>query len=312
MGDKFIDKCLFLWLNDKEFHALEAKKRGANIAQVYKNVPKVFKFFRRIQIELNLPYIEPWLSSWKDFISDYEVIILHASKITPPVAGYIRKKYPDKRIIIWYWNPMKKSVNVDKFIKYDCEIWTFDEVDRDRYLFNYNTQYYFSDVEVNSMESNGIDIFFVGKDKGRIKQLVELKNKFDFYELESKFHITPVRKKAKGYEKWYKNRMPYNEVLQYIEKSKAILDYVSDNQSGLTLRPLEAMFFRKKLITNDISIINRDFYKKENIFILGKDDISDLVDFLNNDYVKIDQKILDRYDFINWIERFNTKKEMEE
>ena len=139
-----------------------------------------------------------------------------------------------------------------------------------------------------------------------------MKNKFDFYELESKFHITPVRKKAKGYEKWYKNRMPYNEVLQYIEKSKAILDYVSDNQSGLTLRPLEAMFFRKKLITNDISIINRDFYKKENIFILGKDDISDLVDFLNNDYVKIDQKILDRYDFINWIERFNTKKEMEE
>jgi hypothetical protein len=291
-------------LNDKEFHALEAKKRGANIAQVYKNVPKVFKFFRRIQILLNLPYIELWLSSWKKFISDYEVIILHASKITPPVARYIRKKYPDKRIIIWYWNPMKKCVDAKKFIKYNCEIWTFDEKDREQYLFNYNTQYYFSNVDVVPMESNSIDIFFVGKDKGRIKQLVDLKNKFDSYKLESKFHITKVRKKAKGYEKWYKNRMPYYEVLQHISKSKAILDYVSDNQSGLTLRPLEALFFKKKLITNDKSIVNRDFYRKENIFIIGRDEFNELPSFVSSPYLEINRKIVQKYEFEDWLNRF--------
>ena len=43
----------------------------------------------------------------------------------------------------------------------------------------------------------------------------------------------------------YKNKNTIQDTLKYISKSKAILDYISKNQSGMTIRPLEAFFWEK-------------------------------------------------------------------
>lgn len=51
-------------------------------------------------------------------------------------------------------------------------------------------------------------------------------------------------------------------------------------------------------------IANYDFYRKENVFIIGKDDYKDLPKFLNTPYKKIPKKIVDYYDYHNWIKRF--------
>ncbi|MDK2934960.1 MAG: hypothetical protein PWP27_2770 [Clostridiales bacterium] len=196
------------------------------------------------------------------------------------MVKFIRRKNPDVRIIVWYWNPVDKCVGLDQFSDVDCEIWSFDEEDCARYGLKYNTQYYFNNVSLKTIQDK-FDVFFVGGDKGRIKDLVDIKQKFDNLGISSYFHITPTGRKHEVYKEIYKERISYTKVLDYISESKAILDYISEKQSGLTLRPLEALFFRKKLITNDKTIVNRDFYRKENIFILGKDDIENLPQFLN-------------------------------
>lgn len=43
----------------------------------------------------------------------------------------------------------------------------------------------------------------------------------------------------------------YQENLDNIRKSKCIVDVVQKGQIGLTLRPLESLFFKKKLLTNN-------------------------------------------------------------
>ena len=101
--------------------------------------------------------------------------------------------------------------------------------------------------------------------------------------------------------------MDYYEIIKLVGESKAILDLNNGNQVGLTLRPLEALFFKKKLITNNINIINYDFYSPDNIFILGVDDISNLTIFLNKKYKEIDKKIIEKYDFSNWLKRLIAK-----
>lgn len=63
---------------------------------------------------------------------------------------------------------------------------------------------------------------------------------------------------------------------------------------------MESIFFEKKLITTNEDIANYDFYRKENVFIIGKDDYKDLPKFLNTPY----KKIVDYYDYHNWIKRF--------
>lgn len=294
---------LFLWLNTKEFHAMKAQERGINVEQVFRNVPKILKAIRRVHIELDLPFISFWISEWKEKILDYDVVIIHASKLTPPVVRFIRKKEPNIRIIIWYWNPVDKCVDINKFKKYDCELWTFDEMDHEKYALNYNTQYYFNDVILPNTDDN-IDVFFVGGDKGRIANLVSLKEKLDNQNISNYFHITSTGKENINYKNYYSSRISYDEILKYIASCKVIVDYVAEKQTGLTLRPLEAMFFKKKLITNDKSIENKDFYRKDNIFIIGKDEFKDLKAFIEAPYREIPEDVVSRYDFSEWINRF--------
>jgi hypothetical protein len=307
----FYSKTLFLWLNENEFHAINAKIRGVNTFQIYQNLSRTLKVFRNIHIKLNWLGISVWLDDWKNELNKYETVIIHASILTPPVVKYIRKMQPNIRIILWYWNPVDKCVDISKFRKYNCEIWSFDEFDCEKYNLNYNSQYYFKDI-VLPMGAEKNDVFFVGGDKGRTANLIALQEQLNAQDITNYFHITPTGKLNTNYRDYYSGRISYDEVLKHIASCKAIVDYVSEKQTGLTLRPLEALFFKKKLITNDESIRNRDFYKKENIFILGNDEITDLAEFLNKPYKDVNSEIVDQYDFNSWLNRFFDYKEKKE
>lgn len=297
-----LNSVLFLWTNDKEFHALNAKRRGVEVAAIYKNVSLFLRVVRRVQIILGVFSIRPWLGNWSKNINKYKVVILHASSITPIVAKFIKKVNPNIRLIIWYWNPVEKCVPVSDFLKYDCEIWSFDEKNSIDYKIGYNTQYYFKDVKLSeNIISN--DVFFLGGDKGRLKKLLIIKEEFSKRGIESDFHITKTEFKA-PHNDIYRDRISYNQYLDKISESKAILDIVAEGQTGLTLRPLEALFLKKKLITNDNSIVKRDFYNKQNIFILGLDDLDNLYDFINSPLIDSDEDIYLKYDFDSWIYRF--------
>ncbi|HIF9178742.1 TPA: hypothetical protein ACX6QN_003591 [Photobacterium damselae] len=297
------NKILFLWLNDKEFHAEQASKRGVTVREVFKVSSRFVKMLRRIYLKVNCLSVLPWLNpAWARNLNEFNTVIIHASKLTPPVVKYISNTYPKIRIIIWYWNPVSKSVPIERFSKYGCEIWTFDKDDSIKFNIKYNLQYYFNNVKPIISHTNN-DVFFVGGDKGRLDYLLKIKSQLESLGIKSIFNITNTSK-IKIRKGIYQNRISYDEVMCEINNSKAIIDVVSKNQSGLTLRPLEAMFFRKKLITNDFDIVNRDFYSKENVFILGKDNINNLPYFLQRPYKEIPDSILLKYDFDLWLFRF--------
>ena len=86
--------------------------------------------------------------------------------------------------------------------------------------------------------------------------------------------------------------------------SKAVLDIVQDGQVGLTIRTMETICYRKKLITNNTDVINYDFYNPDNIFVIGKDDINDLNEFINRPFIDIPDEILIRYNFCDWVKSF--------
>lgn len=299
-------KCLFLFMDGKGVYAREASKRGIEVAQFYKNkFSFTMRVIRRIVIKFNLPWIYCLLAPWKKDISNYDVIIINVtSELVPSIVKLIRRKKANMRIIAWYCNPVDKCVDVDRFFGTDCEIWSFDEEDCVKYGLRYNTQYYFNTISLENKRDK-FDVFFVGGDKGRIKDLVNIQKQLSDMEITNYFHITRNGKMNEHYKEVYKEHIPYTKVLNYISESKAILDYVSENQSGLTLRPLEALFFKKKLITNDITIVDRDFYRKDNIFVIGKDDIKNLPQFLSTPYKVIEKEVVDKYDFNSWLERFH-------
>ena len=88
-----------------------------------------------------------------------------------------------------------------------------------------------------------------------------------------------------------------NEV--YVE-SRCVLDSPQDGQLGLTIRVLEALGAKKKLITTNEDIVNYDFYRPENIYVY-KDRFDKNSSFFTEPYKEIDDEIYEKYALRNWL-----------
>lgn len=300
------EKILMLQYSDNNYFAMQYKKENIDVENILRNVNKFFKILRLINLRLGLPLLGIWYGSWKKRLENYSTIIIYDNQANINLPKYIHRKNPKIRIIFWYWNSVSNSISPDLIDDSICEKWTFDHKDAVKYNMKENTQYYFEDNDIKKdIKQYENDVFFVGINKDRKEILNICKKEFSRLNIKYKFVIAQERKSRFTFNKKYNNYIPYEEVIENILKSKAILDIVNnEKQNGLTLRPLEALFLKRKLITTNNHIMEYDFYNKNNIFILGKDDISKLPQFLSTQYIEIDNKIIEKYKFKNWLKRF--------
>lgn len=85
------------------------------------------------------------------------------------------------------------------------------------------------------------------------------------------------------------------------EYSMCVLDSPQAGQTGLTIRVLEALGAKKKLITTNPDIVNYDFYRPENIYVYkGKIDLNNI--FFKKPYMEIDNIIYSKYSLKSWLE----------
>ena len=295
------------------------KNKENNIDVVY-NYNKLKRILGKISDKYllsNLPGKSAFFYFRKYNLNKYDLIILFECHYPQYILQYLRRKNKNAKIVYWLWNSVeninsdscntveeiKKLVILQK--KYNYSIYSFDKLDCKKYKFKYNNQvlkiYGIKDKEKK------YDTFFCGRDKSRMNILIELYKQLSKINLNNKFLVYPD--KDKEYSLLEQNFLMekginYEQILKYIDESKCIIDIIQEFQGTLTWRPLEAMFYRKKLITNFKDIKEYDFYKKDNIFIIGEDDPSNIKNFVNTGYVDIPQNIIKKYTIDGWIENF--------
>lgn len=184
---------------------------------------------------------------------------------------------------------MLEDRNIDRF-------WTFDPKDAETYHIMYNSPMYtrkvITSVNPNKLESN--DVVFVGGAKKREAIINYVYEECKKRNLKLDFNVI---KNPKDY-------ISYSDYIKKIVGSKCILDITNEGQTGLTLRFMESLFLSKKLITNNPEVKKYGFYKPQNIFILGEDNINCIFDFVASPYMPVDPKEIDYYEIDNWIDRF--------
>lgn len=259
--------------------------------------------------------------------SKFDLIILNEMINPLPVLRYIHDQGFNGKLVYHLWNTLSKipktrfyDAEIDIGIirenqeKYNYIITSFDKEDCQRYSLDYQKQFAPRLKMVNDKRNGGSDIFFVGQDKNRLSELKRLWIIFRKYNISFESWLLPQSEEnIKNYSKeddrflapirWRYSWVPYREIVKKDNQCKALLDLVQEGQGGITWRPLEALFYQKKLITNFSNIKEYDFYKKENIFILGEDDPDGLPAFINTSYIKVPEKIVHQYTFSGWIER---------
>lgn len=244
-------------------------------------------------------------------LSKISLFIFFDSSIDFYLCNYLYHYFSNKRLILYYWNSIdtarEKQINYFKK-KTKWDIFSFDLVDCRNYQLKHNKIFSAIPEELCSLEKKEIrqEVFFVGADKGRIGQILQIKRELDKLSISNKILCITFDNVSKD-DGIYTDPISYRDVLVEDTHSRAILDINYDDKYGMTMRELESLFLQTKLITNNKKIQERDFYNENNIYIIdySKSNILDgLKEFLEKPFVPVDKKIMESYSVDVWFQRF--------
>lgn len=207
------------------------------------------------------------------------------------------------QMISYQYDGWELGKGITRYKNYLDRVFFFDKQDIARYGSNAYpiTNCYFPTKNLKT--SVEYDVFYLGTStKTRLEQIKNLHQT-----LENKFTLKTILKIPKYQTERDENglvlshhSLSYSENLELLQKSKCLVDIKFDYHDGLSFRFFEALFYKKKLITNNASVKHYDFYHPNNIFITDFIDFNGLENFLTTPYQEIDQCIVDKYGFTNW------------
>lgn len=233
----------------------------------------------------------------------YDIAIIADTEVTPCALEYIKKKPIAQKQYIFFWNKVSDS---NKYIlkaaqNSNISVSTYNLSDARQYGLEYRRQCWNEDWIHPEVETEDYDIAFLGAEKGRYKDIVEILHFAERNHMRTNFTIISPN----GEPYTTKKRIEYSEYINIVKRSKAVLDLVTQDNYGLTYRPLEAMFLQKKLITNYRNIVQYDFYEpnKDNIYIVENEKLRGLDTFLNAPLKESDFSMR-QYDILYWLRSF--------
>lgn len=285
-----------LIINQTDEFSKDMMQKGCNVrkAYIYNDKGRIQNLIRRMWVKLRLPCQSIWYN--KSLINvDKEAVLIYEPLITHDFVKWIGKKNPNTRIVFLYMNIVRTTISPEPIKKY-ADVYTWDKKDAETYHLNfYKGTYWKRSYPDYSKE---YDVVFIGRDKGRLGELLDIETRLKEKGLKTFFYIVGDNnvKKYNGRYK-YKKSISYEKLMEYTLKSRAVLDLVQYGQVGTTLRTMESIFYGIKLFTNNKELKSYDFYDKNNFFILGEDDWSDVVDFVCSDFHKVSDDILEEYTF---------------
>lgn len=184
-------------------------------------------------------------------------------------------------IIASYQDPLTgKTFDIEKYRdKFDLII-SFDQQDSRRFGLKYHNTI-LSNHKVPIQQQYKNDVFFIGKDKGRLPLVYEVFKKLTAYNLSCKFILldVPEDKHSKYPGMTFIDRLiPYNEVLNYVRNCSCLLEIMQHEAVGATYRTLETISYDKILLSNNQALRNSDLFNESTMYLFDKaDDISDAV-----------------------------------
>lgn len=236
----------------------------------------------------------------KELIKKVDKIVISDSAYSIQLHKYIMKINPSAQMFLYYMNTIDPSIE-NKMNQFDkAHIYTFDKHDSIEYNINYmHTPY--SNMTPYSSDNEIYDVLFLGRSKGRDKELISIRNVLKSNHKKYKIMLLDSEDEEMKIDEY----ISYEQYLEDVSKSKCILEIIKKGQTGSTLRALEASWFQKKLITNNVNIQYDEYYDKENTYLMDTENINEqkLNNFLEKPYIKtnIDTS---KIEFSCWISKF--------
>ena len=244
------------------------------------------------------------------------ILIVNGQTVSIKTLKWLRAEFPRARRILYLWDSVANRPSTAKsFAEFD-DIYTFDRSDALAYGIKYRPLFFPEDMNfpVSSVQEIRYDATFIGtahadrcavlsrlfhsvNHGARLYAYMYLQAQWVYYY--SLLARPGVRNFRKSDFKFH--ALPREQVRKLFSESVAIIDIQHPRQSGLTMRTLEALGARKKIITTNKAIREADFYSEEQIVVVDRINPIFPRRFLQQDGGCYDEGVRDRYTINSWL-----------
>lgn len=287
----------------------------------------VCKTLGRLQVGFYQRVIDKYyyqkIEELKDKQYDY-ILVIRGEYTTAGALTGLRKIFPEAKLILYIWDGLHKlnTKNIEKRWKYYDKVCTFDRIDYEanKEQLHFLPLYYYEEYlpkysKVSDASDFKYDISFIGtghadrvkivknviqqcKDAGKKTYdyifiphpIVFLRNKLFNRDFKG-VTVRDIHYKMLSFEKLYK----------IYADSRCVVDVENPGQNGLTMRCIEIIGLRRKLITTNKDIVNYDFYNPNNILVLDRKNPKVDMSFFDKPYEELTDKLYEKYSLRNWI-----------
>ena len=216
-----------------------------------------------------------------DFARDYPICFLFFGYLRGKILDwgyyrYIKKYYPNAKLVCFFQDLVSSNTNLilDKFRKYFDLILSFDHEDAEKYELIYYPLVYSKGCPFRLSDNySKSDVFFAGKAKNRLNEIISTYEKLSEAGLNCDFHvIDAIGEKPYSKQIDYCSLMPYDAYLGRLKATHCVLELMQHGGHGYTLRTNEAIVYRKKLLSNNPELLKAPFYHPSYILVFNNPD----------------------------------------
>lgn len=280
-----------------------------------------YKFLIRLNKKTIKSRIEKYYKNiiFKTQTNDYDyVFFIKGEVITPKILKSLQDKQKNAKYILYLWDSIKHRQSVEKLFPLFDKILSFDTNDVKNHPFLHFRPLFYLDTYAQiplTQKRHKNDIVFIGTaHPDRYPVLMKIKNYCKSYHLNTYFFIYLQDWRifylwklfSKSFSKAKKsdfNFEPINkeEIKNIIKNTACVLDIEKVVQTGLTMRTLEVLGARRKLITTNSSIKSYDFYNDKNVLVIDRQNPIISPDFIKTKYQEIDKDVYLKYSLGYWL-----------
>lgn len=198
------------------------------------------------------------------------------------LPAYLKKTYPGSKCV-WFLQDLYdkqictngKNINLAVMRRELDLILSFDQADCNKYGFNYHPLV-FSAFEDTIKAREKSDVYFIGKAKDRLDDILLVYSRLKSLGVKCDFHIAGVKQSKRKFanEIDYTPQISYKQNLEHIANTKCILEIMQEGGVGFTQRGCEAVCMNKLLLTNNPMIQSEPFYTSK--YIMNFKNVEDI------------------------------------
>lgn len=252
---------------------------------------------------------------------EYDVVFLISGQslsFSEDMIKEIKDCQPEAKFVLYQWDSQTNFPYIKKVQKFFDKCYSFDKRDIQetpnlKFLPLFYSRTY-EEIGNRNKRDFKYDFCFVGTAHPKKYQAINMMSEqlksvyprqFIYFFFPSPIvffyrKIMNIELRKAHYKEFHYVPLKGKEMDSVYEASRCVLDSAQAGQLGLTIRVIEALGAKKKLITTNEDVVNYDFYRPENIYVYkGKIDLGDI--FFEEDYKEVDQEIYEKYSLRSWL-----------